>query len=325
MEARFILTGIAMILSIASLSLFTTHTHAQQQRDIAFRNVDVFDGYRMIRQTTVLVRNSMVRAIGTDLLIPSSTQIIDGKGKTLLPGLFDAHTHLGEPPSQQFLEDALDFGVTTEIEMFGGYGSLALKKRMSTDSQVGVADFRTTGIGVTVPRGHATQFGISFPTLSPSDDVQAFIDARITEGADYIKVIYEHLLPTLTRQQLEDVVAAAHRRNKLVVAHIRTQSEAREAIAAGVDGLVHISSNSLPEPSFAEFAAQHNIFVIPTLSVIESTTAGSAKSWWQDLPNLARYITPSMRRTLEIKIPAGFAADQKLSYAQATVRQLPVT
>src|SRR5947207_14023818 len=119
--------ALTVILSICAFS------SSAQQRDgsLAFRNVDVFDGSRMIRHTTVLVRDGMIRAIGSDVVIPPSAQVIDGKGKTLLPGFFDAHTHLGAMQGEPFLKDALSFGVTTELEMFGGSASLALRKKMA--------------------------------------------------------------------------------------------------------------------------------------------------------------------------------------------------
>jgi imidazolonepropionase-like amidohydrolase len=289
----------------------------------AFRNVDVFDGSRMIRRTTVLVRDGMIRAVGADIVIPPSAQIVDGKGKTLLPGLFDAHTHLGETNGEQFLRDALDFGVTTELVMWGSDSILTLRSKMAARESMDTADFRTAGTGVTVPHGHPTQMGgPPIPTLAPGDDVQAFVDARIAEGGDYVKIMYEHSFPTLTKQQLEDVVAAAHRRNMLVVIHISRQSEARDAIAAGVDGLAHIFSDSPPEAGFAEFAAQHHVFVIPTLSVIEAFTTPPDKPWWQNGPDVASYITPSMRLSLDMKIPPGFGAKSKLEYAQAAVAAL---
>jgi imidazolonepropionase-like amidohydrolase len=288
-----------------------------------FRDVDIFDGSRMVRHTTILVRGGMIRGVGVDVAIPPSAQVIDGKGKTLLPGLFDAHTHLGAMQGEQFLQDALDFGITTELEMWGSDASLALRKKMSAGSFSGTADFRTAGTGITVPHGHPTQMGgPSIPTLAPGDDVQAFVDARIAEGVDYIKIIYEHAYPTLTKQQLEDVVAAAHRRDKLVVVHITSQSDARDAIAAGVDGLAHIFADSAPEPGFAEFAAQHVVFIIPTLSVIEAVTGASDKPWWQDATHVGPYITSSMRRTLDVKFPPGFGAKLKLAHAEAAVGAL---
>src|SRR5262249_42455831 len=204
----------------------------QREATLLFRNVDVFDGSHMLRRTTVLVRDGMIRAVGpADMPMPSSVPVVDGKGKTLLPGLFDAHMHLGQFQIERFLKDALEFGVTTELEMWGSAPSMALRKKIEASGDPNLADFRTAGIGVTVPHGHPTQMmgtPTPFATLSPGDNVQAFVDARIAEGSDYIKIMDEHGFPTLTRQQIEDVVAAAHRRNKLVLSHISTQSEARD-------------------------------------------------------------------------------------------------
>jgi len=289
--------------------------------------VDVFDGSRMIRHTSVLVRGGMIRAVGpSDAVIPQSAQVIDGKGKTLLPGLFDAHTHLGQFQVERFLKDALEFGVTTEFEMWGFTPSLELRKKMQAHNDPALADFRTAGTGVTVPHGHPTQMlgtPTPFATLSPGDDVQAFVDARVAEGSDYIKIMDEHNFPTLSKQQIEEVVAAAHRRNALALVHISKQDEARDCIDAGVDGLAHTPADSLPRPDFARFAAQHHVFVITTLAVfdsIASTSAGS--SWWREAPSLAPHLTPSMRATLEMKMPPGFGGKEKLVNAMATIRAL---
>jgi imidazolonepropionase-like amidohydrolase len=303
--------------------LFSSAPARQAQEEIAFRGVDVFDGSRMIRRTNVLVRNGMIRAVGREVAIPPSAQVIDGRGKTLLPGLFDAHIHLGVWLGEQFLRDALDFGVTTELEMAGGEASLALRKKMAAGGLQDLADLRAAGTVVTAPGGHPTQMGgPPFPTLAPGDDAQAFVDARIAEGSDYVKIVYEHEYPTLTRRQLAEVVAAAHRRNKLAVVHVSTQSEARDAIGAGADGLVHIFADSPPAPGFAEFAARHQVFVVPTLSVIEMATGGPGKPWWQDSPRLAAHVTPSMRGMLERRFPPSFARNRKLTYAVAAVRAL---
>lgn len=310
---------LSAILSLCAFSLPVQRTDVI----LAFRHVDVFDGSRMIRRTNVLVREGMIRAVGPDVIIPPAAQIVDGRGKTLVPGLFDAHTHLGVMFVEQFLKDALVFGVTTELEMWGSDASRALRKKMAAGGFVDSADHRTAGSGVTVPKGHPTQMGGGdIPTLAPGDDVQAFVDARIAEGSDYIKIIYEHAFPTLTRQQLEDVVAAAHRRNMLVVAHVTTQRDARDAIAAGTDGLVHIFADAPPDADFAEFAAQHHVFVVPTLSVIEAVTGASDKPWWQNVPHVVSYITPSMRGSLDMKMRPGSGAKLKLTHAQAAVGAL---
>jgi imidazolonepropionase-like amidohydrolase len=295
----------------------------EPERVLAFRDVDVFDGSRMLRRTTVLVRDGMIRAVGANVTIPPSAQVIDGRGKTLLPGLFDAHTHLGVYQAEQFLRDALDFGVTTELEMWGSAASLDLKRSMVHGGYAEIADLRTAGTGVTAPRGHPTQMGgPPIPTLAEGDDAQTFVDARIAEGADFVKVIYDRAYPTLTTRQLEEVVAAAHRRDRLVVVHVSTQSEARDAIAAGADGLAHIFADSPPDPDFADFAAEHGIFVIATLSVLESAAGAAPKRWWDGDARVAPYITTSMRGSLERAMPPAFAEKVKLPNAEAAVAAL---
>jgi len=61
---------------------------------IFFHNVRVFDGERILPRSSVLVENGLIRAVGPDLRQPAKTKVIEGGGKTLLPGLIDAHTHI---------------------------------------------------------------------------------------------------------------------------------------------------------------------------------------------------------------------------------------
>jgi hypothetical protein len=82
---------------------------------LAFEDVRVFDGERFVERATVLVDGDTIVAIGPDLPVPPGAERIAGEGATLLPGFFDAHTHVQTAAD---LERALVFGVTTEIDMF---------------------------------------------------------------------------------------------------------------------------------------------------------------------------------------------------------------
>lgn len=314
--------SLKILLKTATLILFFCFGISGQQKSLIFKNVDVFDGVRVIRSTNVVVRDGMIRAIGRDVTSSLNAELIDGKGKTLLPGLIDAHVHLGVFGADQFLRDALNFGVTTELEMWGSEASLALRNKIITGPIKDLADLRSAGTGITVPRGHPTQMGgPPIPTLGPTDDVQAFVDARIAEGGDYVKIIYDHSFPTFTKQQLEDVITAIHRRNKLAVVHISKQQDARDAIEAGADGLAHIFADSPIEPDFVRLASEHNVFVIPTLSVLEAVAEPSAKPWW-DVPELTPFISQTMREMLGRKFPPGFGATLKLANARSAVSSL---
>jgi len=55
-----------------------------------------------------------------------------------------------------------------------------------------MADLRSAGTLVTAPGGHGTVYGLSIPTLSSPEQAQAFVDALIAEGSDYIKIVYDN-------------------------------------------------------------------------------------------------------------------------------------
>ena len=79
---------------------------------LVFRDARVFDGAQVLPRATVLVRNGRFAAVGPQVQAPDGARVIDARGKTLLPGLVDSHTHVFGPG---VLRAALVFGVTTEI------------------------------------------------------------------------------------------------------------------------------------------------------------------------------------------------------------------
>jgi imidazolonepropionase-like amidohydrolase len=231
------------------------------------RDARVFDGSRVLEKATVVVENGKIAALGRDLAPPAGLPVVDGSGRTLLPGLIDAHTHV----FGDVLREALKFGVTTELDMFSDYQfARRIKAEQAAGRDADMADLRSAGTLVTAPHGHGTEYGLAIPTITGPQEAQAFVDARIAEGSDYIKIVYTVPLPvpTISQETLAAVVEAAHRRGKLAVVHINSRQGAEDAIAAGVDGLAHLFADRAPAPDFGQIAAAHHIFVIPTLTVL---------------------------------------------------------
>ena len=83
-------------------------------QDVLIKDARVFDGQRVIPRASVLVRDGKIEKIGTHIRVPRNVHIVDGRGKTLIPGLIDAHTHIR---SRRDLEQSAVFGVTTDISM----------------------------------------------------------------------------------------------------------------------------------------------------------------------------------------------------------------
>ena len=131
---------------------------------------------------------------------------------------------------------------------------------------------------MTSPKGHGTEYGVQIPTLASAGDAQAFVDARIAEGSDYIKIVYDDgaaygmQIPTIDRTVLGAAIEAAKKRGKLAVVHVGSAQGANDAIAAGASGLVHIFADAPADAAFVARVAAARAFVTPTLSVTESTT-----------------------------------------------------
>ena len=65
---------------------------------LLIRDVRVFDGERVTEHRSVLVRDGKIDRIGPANLRAATAEIVDGRGRTLLPGLFDAHLHVPPKP-----------------------------------------------------------------------------------------------------------------------------------------------------------------------------------------------------------------------------------
>ena len=126
----------------------------------------------------------------------------------------------------------------------------------------------------------------------------------------------------LSRATLAASIAAAHRRGKLAVVHITAQDAAREAVAAGADGLVHVFVDRHPDPDLAAFVAEHEAFLVPTLIYFEDMY-GEGDSRAQTVEgSFDGYVTALGRGFLDRVAPHNL--NSKLSYqvAEAAVRAL---
>lgn len=244
------------------------------------RNVRVFDGVLTVPRTEVLIEDDRLAAYDGG----RADLEIDGAGATLLPGLIDAHTHTFDGD----LAQALRFGVTTELDMFCLPGNLARQRRLAAERD-DVADLRSSGILATAPGGHPSQIMEAtsgqdlgdavgaFDTVADAGQAKAFVEARLAEGADYLKIVIDsgHVagldLPVLAPDLVAALVEAGHAAGLMAIAHAVTTEDAVVALDAGVDGLAHLVTDPLPEEVAARIAAQ-DVFVVSTLTYFEAVT-----------------------------------------------------
>ena len=320
--------------SIAEPISFVEPANPRQGPSATFlvRNVRVFDGERIIKADSVLVENGKIARIGQALPAPPEVPVIDGRGGTLLPGLIDAHVHVPNDVDEG-LRQALAFGVTTVIDMSTIPESLKRIKGIEMEDLPGLADVRTAGICATVPGGHPTEMGGPvLPTLTEPGQAESFVDARIEEGAEFIKIIYDDyrclespkiLLPTFEPETLGALIDAAHSRGKLAVAHVLNEEQARRAIVLGIDGLAHLFIGRTASEDFGEFAAANHVFIIPTLTTLYPMCGKPDGPAILADDRLRPYIRPEGRRWLTMNIwPSLAGKELSCSGTNAALRRL---
>src|ERR1700739_2641158 len=110
-EMRFLCVG-SLFTALCSIAVF-----GQSSNSFLIRDVRVFDGQIVLERRNVVVDAGKVTQITEANLNLPGLRVVDGQGRTLLPGLFDAHVHISEDIDGT-LRQALRFGVTTVLDMF---------------------------------------------------------------------------------------------------------------------------------------------------------------------------------------------------------------
>ena len=293
----------------------------------AIRGARVFDGERDLGIATVVVRDGYIQAVSADAAVPDGMAVVDGTGRTLLPGLIDAHVHAwGEAQ-----RDMARFGVTAGFDMHGTADRLAaLRDRRASRAATGRADLWAAGYAVTARGGHGTQYGFPVPTVDAGTDIDAFVADRVEEGADYIKLIVEDLsayaqprrLPTLSPPQVAAVVDAAHARQRMAVAHVARHGDARMVVDAGADGLVHVFTDAVADDALVTAMRTRDVFLVPTLSVVASMAGTGGGRALADDAHIGPWLTPEQSGTLARDFMATGGDPARLQRALDSVRRL---
>lgn len=314
--------------ALVALSAATGSPIAQAQAAFVVRGAQVFDGQSLRPAADVLVQGGRIAAIGpagATLAVPPGTAEVPGRGRTLLPGFIDAHTHSWGDARR----DALRFGVTTELEMFGDARALAAARTARAAlAPVTQADLWSAGTLATVARGHGTQFGLPIPTLAGPAEAAAFVQARFAEGSDFLKIVLEdgtafgQTTPSLKADTVAALVAAAHAAGKLAVAHVSTEADGRVALQAGVDGLVHVFMDRPASPELLALARSRGVFVVATLAVAASASGSDEGRQLADDVRLQPALSVQQRASLRAAFAPGWRRASLLPQALSNVGQL---
>ena len=222
-------------------------------------------------------------------------EILDFPDSTLLPGLFDLHTHTNMPGDGRTGEevhrddsddvrllrsasnvcDAVNTGVTTLCDC-GSWNNTAFSLKQGLAQGI-VSGPRTlvSGPPLTITGGHLWFMGGETDGI---DSIRARVRERVWQGADFIKVAAsggstltsDPYRPSYTLDELRALVDEAHDRRRPVLAHCRCTESIKFALDAGVDAILHCfftdedGSYRYDEPT-ADRLAESGVWLNPTM------------------------------------------------------------
>jgi len=258
-------------------------------------NVTLFNGHAVRQKAGVLVSDGLIEWVGAHARAPRAARDateIEGRGKTLTPGLIDCHVHLCFEGGADFAAEAgtltdtvavlrilrsaernLQAGVTT-VRDLGGWGSAASEVALAVErGEVRGPRVIAAGRALTITGGHGHNIGIAREVDGP-DALRQAVREEIRGGATAIKLIATGgvLTPGITadftaftQEELDAAVDEAHTWGRTVAAHAIGPSGIVLAARAGVDSVEH---GSMLTAEGARVLKETGTFHVPTISAI---------------------------------------------------------
>jgi imidazolonepropionase-like amidohydrolase len=197
----------------------------------AITNVTLIDatGAAPIPDAVVVVRDNRIVSVGAraSVPLPRGVQTIDGHGQTLLPGLWEMHTHAS---GVEFGPAHLGAGITTVRDCGGEFDYLvAVRDAIEKKQAIGP---RTLMAGL-IDAGGARAFG--HVTAETPDEGRAAVDRYHAAGFEQIK-LYTYLAPDV----IKAIAAEAHRLGMTVTGHVPQAVTTMQGIEAGMDQINHL-------------------------------------------------------------------------------------
>jgi imidazolonepropionase-like amidohydrolase len=255
----------------------------------------------VIENSKVVLKDAIIESVGKtsksgQQQTDADAEVVNLAGMTLLPGLIDTHIHLvgnGEVSvfvnlfessmkravkAVRYLHDLLEMGITA-VRSGGdgnGYFEMSLRDSINEGYIEGPLLF-ATGYHLTATGGHA----YFLPPWTDEancvgmrcDGEDAFRKAarmQLAYGADSVKVTSgrgleeadDPRIPELTVEEMRAAVDEAHKRGKIVIAHAMGAAAIKNALAAGVDSIVH---GFWLDEECAEIMATKGVYWEPTI------------------------------------------------------------
>jgi imidazolonepropionase-like amidohydrolase len=254
----------------------------------------MFEGARLItgndgpaiEDSAFVVENGRFSAVGRrgEVRAPRGATAINLRGKTVMPALVDAHSHLGytdvaagtTTAANYTRENVLDhlrryayYGISATLSLGLDRGDLPYQLRASPTP--GTALFFTAGRGMAMPNAgpNADYWKDAAYGVTTEADARAAVRELAAKQVDIVKIWVDDRNKTVTPLPpalYRPIIGEAHAHQLRVVAHVYYLADAKELLRAGVDGFAHgIRDLDLDDEIMGLLKERPQVFVIPNL------------------------------------------------------------
>jgi imidazolonepropionase-like amidohydrolase len=262
-------------------SLFTTFAVAAlglNAQVVVLTHATVIDGGGGApkRDYSIVMAEGRIRDMGpsSNLKPPAGSSVVDCSGKTIIPGIINLHSHIGEDTERKIRTFAL-YGVTTTVGL-GGDGDEVLRIR---DAQR-KGDIRGARI-------YTAQQRFESATDAPTAEVgRAKVDELYRKGADAVKIVVDTrggTLPKLKPEVSSAIIDQAHRHHLKVFAHLTDYDDAMFLMKSGLDVMAHNVRDREIDDAFLAEMKKDRVTVTATLAGSQSFYIyADSPSWLND-------------------------------------------
>jgi imidazolonepropionase-like amidohydrolase len=237
----------------------------------AFTGARVIDGTgkAAVENATILVRDGRFEAVGRGVKVPDGARRIDLAGKTVIPGLINAHGHVANVDQ---LGLYARYGVTTVFSL-GGDHEVELRREAAGP-------------------GRARLFIAGpIPTSRTAEDGRKAVDAIVAAKTDIVKIRIDDQLGRAQKMPPEAytaIIDEAHKRGMRVAVHIVTLADAKAVLRLGADIIAHSVRDQEIDDEAIGLLKKNGAFYIPTFLREVSTFAYGENPGWLKDPFLTR-------------------------------------
>ena len=305
------------------------------------------DGGPPLGGGVLLVDDGVITAVGlaANIDIPNGATVVDLTGKTVMPTLVDLHGHIGFMQDLSFdyanytrenITDQLNryayHGVSTIVSLGTDPGDLAFTIQAEQEAgALGSAQLFTAFRGIARPNagpGAATMRQTALG-VSTAEEARELVGEIANTRARFVKIWVDDRggsVDKLTADLYVPIIEEAHARQLQGIAHIFYQEDARDLVAAGVDGFAHLPRDVEMDDALVTAIVENNVFVMPNLSISERGQHSTAPDWLDDpllLESVSSQLLTRIRTSIENRSPEAASASAA-SYAamQQSLRKL---